>query len=149
MVCQKLGGSEIWDHKDWNNDSRTPVISHYLVPTQVGSSGSYPSPGMHYKTILSKKCRSWVSVVSIATRLQVGWSGVWILVEEQYLLQHIQMGSWACLASYPVGIGFFSGVDVARMWRWPLISVKGQAQEWVLALYALVAWTRKTPPFYD
>jgi len=38
MVCQKPGGSEIWDHKDRNNKSRTPAISHYLVPSRVGSS---------------------------------------------------------------------------------------------------------------
>jgi hypothetical protein len=38
------GGSEIWDREDWNNDRRTPAVSHYLVPTRVGSSGSNYHP---------------------------------------------------------------------------------------------------------
>jgi len=43
-VYQKPGGSEIQDREDGNNDSRTPAASHYLVPTQVGSSGSNYHP---------------------------------------------------------------------------------------------------------
>jgi len=34
------GGGEIWDCQDRNDDSRTPAVSHYLVPTRVGNSGS-------------------------------------------------------------------------------------------------------------
>jgi hypothetical protein len=39
-VNQKPGGSEIWDREDGNIDSRAPAVSHYLVPSRVGSSGS-------------------------------------------------------------------------------------------------------------
>jgi len=52
-VIQILAGdSEIWDRKDWNDDSRTPAISHYLVPTQVGSSGSLLLPNRQHKMVL-------------------------------------------------------------------------------------------------
>jgi len=43
-VCQKPGGSEIWDRKDRNNDSKTSVVSNCLVPTREGSSGSKYHP---------------------------------------------------------------------------------------------------------
>ena len=38
------GGSEIWDREDGNDDSRTPAVSHYVVPTRVGISGSNYHP---------------------------------------------------------------------------------------------------------
>ena len=51
----------------------------------MGFNSGFKGLSILFQTILSKKCWSWVSAVNVATRLQVGWSGVWIPVEEQYL----------------------------------------------------------------
>jgi hypothetical protein len=94
------GGSEIWDREDRNNDSRTPVVSHYLVPTRVGSSGSnYHPVGTKIYSILYiyiYMCKVYAAAVQLLLNSRFQSSSTWRQTTRNNILEDCNIQQHRC-----------------------------------------------------